>query len=217
MASRAEFTIFDEPCAGLDAPARQLFYDHLLADHVEQPRTVLLSTHLIDEASEASRTRRCHRSGHESRSMPRSTTYGVALSRSRVQHVRLMLSPPDARPGIVAASGRWVSVTVAGPLDPADRAETQALELDVSPVPLQQLLVHSDSGTGSLSDRGNRLMKTLVYVARLPAARLAQHHRGAVGRPDPVVGDQPGDLRQHPHSKGWWTHRWAGDTVSCSC
>src|ERR1700727_2572651 len=51
LAARAEVTLFDEPYAGLDAVARQLFYDRLLADYAEHPRTVLLSTHLIDEAA----------------------------------------------------------------------------------------------------------------------------------------------------------------------
>src|SRR5690606_1250043 len=36
---------------GLDAVSRQRFYDHLLADVAEHPRTVLLSTHLIDEVA----------------------------------------------------------------------------------------------------------------------------------------------------------------------
>ena len=52
LAARAEVTLFDEPYAGLDAVARQLFYDRLLADYAEHPRTVLLSTHLIDEAAD---------------------------------------------------------------------------------------------------------------------------------------------------------------------
>jgi len=51
LASRAPLTFFDEPYLGLDAVARQLFYDRLLADYAEHPRTVVLSTHLIDEVS----------------------------------------------------------------------------------------------------------------------------------------------------------------------
>ena len=51
LASRAELTLLDEPYAGLDAVARHLLYDRLLADFAEHPRTVLLSTHLIDEAA----------------------------------------------------------------------------------------------------------------------------------------------------------------------
>ena len=49
LASRAPVTLFDEPYLGLDAVARQLFYDRLIADYAEHPRTVVLSTHLIEE------------------------------------------------------------------------------------------------------------------------------------------------------------------------
>jgi ABC-2 type transport system ATP-binding protein len=52
LASRAPLTFFDEPYLGLDAVARQLFYDRLLTDYVAHPRTVVLSTHLIDEVSD---------------------------------------------------------------------------------------------------------------------------------------------------------------------
>jgi ABC-2 type transport system ATP-binding protein len=52
LASRAPLTLFDEPYLGLDAVARQLFYDRLLADYAEHPRTVVLSTHLIEEIAD---------------------------------------------------------------------------------------------------------------------------------------------------------------------
>jgi ABC-2 type transport system ATP-binding protein len=49
LSSQAPVTLFDEPYLGLDAVARQLFYDRLIADYAERPRTVVLSTHLIEE------------------------------------------------------------------------------------------------------------------------------------------------------------------------
>jgi ABC-type multidrug transport system, ATPase component len=51
LASRAPLTIFDEAYSGLDMAARQLFYDILLKDYLENPRTIIFSTHLIDEVS----------------------------------------------------------------------------------------------------------------------------------------------------------------------
>lgn len=51
LASRAPITIFDEPYIGLDAAARSRFYDLLLEEYEEYPRTFILSTHLIDEVS----------------------------------------------------------------------------------------------------------------------------------------------------------------------
>lgn len=52
LAARAPLTLFDEPYLGLDAVARQAFYDHLIADYAEHPRTIVLSTHLIDEVAD---------------------------------------------------------------------------------------------------------------------------------------------------------------------
>lgn len=51
LASRAPLTIFDESYSGLDAAARQLFYDVLLEDFMDNPRTIIFSTHNIDEVS----------------------------------------------------------------------------------------------------------------------------------------------------------------------
>lgn len=52
MASGAPILIFDEPVLGLDANHRDLFYKELLALFAEHPRTVIISTHLIDEVAE---------------------------------------------------------------------------------------------------------------------------------------------------------------------
>ncbi|HIY67287.1 MAG TPA: ABC transporter ATP-binding protein [Candidatus Agrococcus pullicola] len=49
IASRAELTFFDEPYLGLDAVARKNFYDELLRDFSEHPRTIVISSHHIDE------------------------------------------------------------------------------------------------------------------------------------------------------------------------
>ena len=51
LASRAPITIFDEPSLGLDAANRYKFYELLLKDLEEYPRTVIISTHLIDEVT----------------------------------------------------------------------------------------------------------------------------------------------------------------------
>ncbi|MDA2164659.1 MULTISPECIES: ABC transporter ATP-binding protein [Bacillus] len=51
LASRAPITIFDEPTTGLDAANRELFYSLLLEDYGEYPRTIILSTHLVEEVT----------------------------------------------------------------------------------------------------------------------------------------------------------------------
>ncbi|GAB2535614.1 ABC transporter ATP-binding protein [Gracilibacillus alcaliphilus] len=51
LASQAPITVFDEPYIGMDAPSRKKFYEILLEDYQENPRTIIFSTHLIDEVS----------------------------------------------------------------------------------------------------------------------------------------------------------------------
>ena len=52
LASKAEFTIFDEPVAGLDVVAREKFYEILVEEFMETGRTFVVSTHIIEEASD---------------------------------------------------------------------------------------------------------------------------------------------------------------------
>ncbi|MNW44202.1 ABC transporter ATP-binding protein YtrB [compost metagenome] len=49
LASRAPLTLYDEPVLGLDVLMRERFYRTLMEDYANHPRTILLSTHLIDE------------------------------------------------------------------------------------------------------------------------------------------------------------------------
>jgi ABC-2 type transport system ATP-binding protein len=51
LASKAPITIFDEPYIGLDAAARKTFYEILLEAYESEKRTIIFSTHLIDEVS----------------------------------------------------------------------------------------------------------------------------------------------------------------------
>ncbi|WP_281974944.1 ABC transporter ATP-binding protein [Halobacillus litoralis] len=49
LASRSPLTIFDEPTTGMDAAVRKDFYRALLKDYLAHPRTILLSTHHLEE------------------------------------------------------------------------------------------------------------------------------------------------------------------------
>ncbi|MBU3154163.1 ABC transporter ATP-binding protein [Clostridium estertheticum] len=51
MASGAEILMFDEPVLGLDANHRELFYKELMESYIEKPKTIILSTHIIEEVS----------------------------------------------------------------------------------------------------------------------------------------------------------------------
>jgi len=45
------YILMDEPVLGLDANHRQLFYQTLIENYNENPRTIVISTHLIDEVA----------------------------------------------------------------------------------------------------------------------------------------------------------------------
>ncbi|MGG7165068.1 ATP-binding cassette domain-containing protein [Clostridium ihumii] len=49
ICSNAKITIFDEPTIGLDAVNREHFYNILLEEYIKKPRTIIISTHLIEE------------------------------------------------------------------------------------------------------------------------------------------------------------------------
>lgn len=51
LASGAEVIIFDEPVLGLDANHRELFYKELMENYIKMPKTIILSTHIIEEVS----------------------------------------------------------------------------------------------------------------------------------------------------------------------
>ncbi|MCA1320635.1 ABC transporter ATP-binding protein [Bacillus tianshenii] len=49
LASRCPLTIFDEPTTGMDAAVRKDFYRALLKDYLASPRTIIVSSHHLDE------------------------------------------------------------------------------------------------------------------------------------------------------------------------
>ena len=52
LASKADFTFLDEPVAGLDVVMRNYFYRRLLEEYTETGRTFVVSTHILEEASD---------------------------------------------------------------------------------------------------------------------------------------------------------------------
>ncbi|EYT54184.1 ABC transporter ATP-binding protein [Kocuria sp. UCD-OTCP] len=140
LASRAEITFFDEPYLGLDAVARQIFYDRLLADYAEHPRTILLSSHLIDEV--ANLLERVLVIDEGRIIMDESTDDARAQATNVVGDAAAVEEAVNGREVIHRESlGRVASVTFLGRLDDAERDALAAAGLDLAPVSLQQLIV----------------------------------------------------------------------------
>lgn len=140
LASRAELTFFDEPYLGLDAVARQLFYDKLLADYALRPRTIVLSSHLIDEVANMLEHVVVIDKGQIILDDDAENIRGsAALITGKAADVDMFTQGFK----ILATEqiGGLLSVTVDGRMDQRTRQEARELGLDVSPVSLQQLVV----------------------------------------------------------------------------
>jgi len=148
LASRAPLTFFDEPYLGLDAVARHIFYDRLLEDYATSPRTIVLSTHLIDEVSNLlehviviDEGRILIDQDADDLRASATTIVGKATDVDAFATGRDVIS----RDGI----GGLASATLSGLTDD-DRTVAVAAGLELSPVSLQQLIVqkttsHTDS------------------------------------------------------------------------
>lgn len=144
LASRAPVTIFDEPYLGLDVAARQRFYDLLLADYAAHPRTVVLSTHLIDEAAGLlDRVLLLHR-GELLLDEDADGLRGRAARLTGQADAAERL----ARPYTVLhreSLGSMAAVTIFGDLDPQLSRGAAGASVEFEPVSLQHLVGHADA------------------------------------------------------------------------
>lgn len=145
LASRAPVTIFDESYLGLDAPSRYAFYDALLADVLEHPRTVIISTHLIEEVGTLFEDILILDEGrlllHEEAETLRGAGSAVTGDASLVDAFTIGLTVLGEK-----TLGRTKSATVYGQLDDKRRAQAREVGLDLDPIALQDLFVHLTSG-----------------------------------------------------------------------
>ncbi|MDK1359578.1 ABC transporter ATP-binding protein [Arthrobacter sp. zg-Y1219] len=164
LASRAELTFFDEPYLGLDAVARQLFYDRLLTDFADHPRTVILSSHLIDEVANL-------------------LEHVIVIDHGRIvmdDEVEAVTGSAFAVAGQAAAVEQFVdnrtvlhrdglgalsSVTVDAPLSDDDRERARELGLELAPVSLQQLIIRrtlkANEAYGPPSEQNDKNLEVL--------------------------------------------------------
>ena len=141
LASRAPLTIFDESYLGMDVPSRNLFYDAVLADYTEVPRTFVLSTHLVSEVSAMLEEVVILDNGRLVTQSPVDALRGRGAS---------IVGPAAAVDKFAAGFtvlaeerlGGTKSTTVLGDLDPALLAQATAAGLEIGPVGLQDLFVH---------------------------------------------------------------------------
>jgi len=146
IASRAPLTMLDEVHLGMDAPSRYAFYDALLADWLEHPRTIVLSSHLIGEIE---------RLLEDVVVLDRGVVLTVAGADTLRSSGFTVTGPVESVAAFVAGRdvvarqqlGRTAQATLVG-THHDDREQASRAGLELGPVALQDLFVH-------LTDRAN--------------------------------------------------------------
>lgn len=141
LASRAPLTMFDEVYLGMDAPTRYAFYEELLADYSAHPRTIVISSHLIEEVERLFEYVLVIDEGelllHESAETLRERGVRVVGKDADVER---FVTPYT----VVSRQrlGRTTAATVYGKLFPGAEAEAASVGLDLERVSIQDLFVH---------------------------------------------------------------------------
>lgn len=146
LAARAPLTMLDEVYLGMDAPTRYAFYDELLADYVEHPRTIILSSHLIDEIERLFEGVLVLHEGQvivdDDADSIRGRGASVTGPADVVDSFIARLAADGIRELRAQTLGNTKQVSIFGVLDAVTRAQARTLGLDIGSVTLQDLFVH---------------------------------------------------------------------------
>lgn len=145
LACRAPLTMFDESYLGMDAPMRHAFYDAVLADYLAHPRTIILSTHLIQEVSPLFEEVLIIDKGrlvvHEERDTLLARGTSVTGPAGEVDLFTAGLTVLGER-----ALGPTKSAMVYGDLDESRRTKAVEAGLELGPIDMQDLFIHLTGG-----------------------------------------------------------------------
>jgi ABC-2 type transport system ATP-binding protein len=140
LASNAEIIVFDEPVLGLDANHRDMFYKELIANYNDKPKTIIVSTHLIEEVAEVLEEVIIINNGKlikkESVEQLISSAYTVSGEASNVdKYIK------DRQYIGQEIMGKFKSVTVLEDIKNKDEALAKQLNLEFTKAELQKLFI----------------------------------------------------------------------------
>lgn len=141
LSSGAEVLIFDEPVLGLDANHREIFYKELISSYIEEPKTIILSTHIIEEVADI--------------------LEGVIIVKDKTviksEDVEEILSNAYTVSGLAENIDAYIkgkkcvnmdsmanfkSATIIGKIENGDKKKIEQMALDTSKVELQKLFIY---------------------------------------------------------------------------
>lgn len=141
LASGAEILIFDEPVLGLDANHRDMFYKELVANYIDEPKTIILSTHIIEEVSEILEKVIIIKDGK---------VLGDKEVESLLAEAYLISGPSekvekyikDKKCINIESIAGFKAATIIGKITDENKIQIRDLELETSKVELQKLFIH---------------------------------------------------------------------------
>lgn len=141
LASGAEILIFDEPVLGLDANHRDIFYKELVANYIDEPKTIILSTHIIEEVSEILEKVLIIKEGMLLSDKEVESLLGEAYLISGASEKVEKYIENKKCINIDAIAG-FKAATVIGNVSNDDKEAINRLGLEISKVELQKLFIH---------------------------------------------------------------------------
>ncbi|MGH1565666.1 ATP-binding cassette domain-containing protein [Mumia sp. DW29H23] len=146
LASRAPLTIFDESYLGMDAPSRYAFYDALLDDYTEHPRTIVVSSHLIEEVERLFEDVVVLHRGRTVVSESADALRDRAVS--LVGPTTAVSKLADGRHALATRTlGGTTQLTLEGALEPAEVAHARETGVEIARVSIQDLFIHLTKDT----------------------------------------------------------------------
>lgn len=141
MASNAEVVIFDEPVLGLDANHRELFYKEVMKDYIEKPKTIILSTHIIEEVASLLENvviindRKIVNSDEAEELLEKAyTVSGLSQNVDKYIEAKEIVN--------IEHLTNFKAATILGNITSEDRELAQRLDLEFSKVELQKLFIY---------------------------------------------------------------------------
>ena len=145
LASRAELTLFDEPYVGLDPVSREIFYAELQKDYNEHPRTMVISSHLINELEGMFERVLIIDEGASIVDSPVDTLkdryYLLQGRKDTIESYRTHFRVMN-----IETIGSLASYSVEGPLSGEIIRRMKSDDIDINKISLQKLLYHLTNG-----------------------------------------------------------------------
>ncbi len=140
MASNADILLMDEPVLGLDANHREMLYKEILANFIEHPKIIIISTHLIEEVADIIEEVLIIKNGEiilsDSRENIAERYYLVSGQSSNVEKYLV-----NKKYTVVETMGKYKSVIVNEDFNQKNTDLINEFDLEVSKVALQKLFI----------------------------------------------------------------------------